>query len=531
MAPPGRSGEPDPVSAQPVVVAEIERKFDVTEGFRLPDLSHLPGVAGVADPKRQDLDATYFDTADLRLLTHKLTLRRRTGGDDAGWHLKRPRTDGDRDEIRAPLGRATKTVPPALHAMVEVHARGATIGPVVRLVNARIVHRLLAADGAVLAEIAQDDVIASSPGPRGAADRTESWRELEVELVEGDRALLAALVERVVRAGAVPSPSPSKLSRAVEALFPQPVADGGATSSGAAAVRPKSAGGVLLAHLAEQVRRLTVQDPRVRADEDDAVHQMRVASRRLRSALATYRPLLRREVTDPLRGELQWLGGALGGARDAEVTRDHLTSLVRAQPEELVLGPVLERITGTLAARYRAAHDEVLADLGTRRYFDLLDALDRLVAEPPFTEAAAGRADDVLLPLVAKSWKRTKKLVEAAHAQTDPARQDPLLHDVRKAAKQARYAGESLLATHPEPARIWSARMAAIQEVLGEHQDSVVVRQQLLALAVAAHEHGENAFTYGRLHALEQNRAADTELQFELVWQQARDPEIHTWLP
>lgn len=524
MANSSRGSGKDAPSHAPVPVAEIERKFDVPVGFVVPDLTDVPGVVRVAPPVQQELDATYFDTPDLRLVANKITLRRRTGGDDAGWHLKRPRVDGDRDELHAPLGRATKTVPVSLLTPVSVHLRGVKPGPVVRLATARAVHRLLDADGAVLAEVAQDEVTASRPSANGRVTTVETWSELEVELVGGDRSLLDAVVDRVVAAGASPSASASKLSRALGDRLPAPRPD---RPEG---VKKGSAGAVLLDHLREHVGRLKAQDPLVRADGHDAVHQMRVASRRLRSALATFRPMLDREVTDPIRGELQWLGTALGDARDAEVTRDHLRGLVEAQPPELVLGPVVARITTSMDARYRAAHDEALVDLDSPRYFALLDTLDRLVCEPPFTAAARGKADDVLLPLVAKTYTRIRKLVDAAEAETDPHLHDELLHEVRKAAKRARYAGESLVPSYGRPAKAWASKMEGIQESLGEHQDTVVVREKLLALAEEAAAAGENTFTYGRLHGLEEKRAADTEDLFEHAWAAARVKAVHHWL-
>ena len=85
--------------------AEIELTFETGPGFALPDLTDVPGVAAVAVPEERLLEATYYDTADLRLAARRLTLRRRTGGHDAGWHLKRPRADGYRDELQQPLRR------------------------------------------------------------------------------------------------------------------------------------------------------------------------------------------------------------------------------------------------------------------------------------------------------------------------------------------------------------------------------------------------------------------------------------------
>lgn len=521
-------------SISPVPVVEIERKFDVPVGFVVPDLSDVPGVARVAPPVQQQLDATYFDTPDLRLAANKITLRRRTGGDDAGWHLKRPRGGGDRDELHAPLGRAAKTVPAVLLTPVAVHLRGARPEPVVRLATARTVHRLLGGDGAVLAEVAQDEVTASRPSGNGRVTTVDTWSELEVELIGGDRVLLDAVVDRVVAAGATASASVSKLARALGDRLsaarpddPQGVKKGSVKKG---SVKRGSAAAVLLEHLREHVERLKAHDPLVRADAHDAVHQMRVATRRLRSALATFRPMVDREVTDPLRDELQWLGNALGDARDAEVTRDHLRGLVQAQPPELVLGPVVERITTSMDARYRAAHDEALVDLDTPRYFALLDALDRLVTDPPFTSVARGRADDVLLPLVARTFTRLRKLVDAAEAETDPHHHDELLHEVRKAAKRARYAGEALVPTYGRPAKAWAVKMEGIQEALGEHQDTVVVREKLLALAEEANASGENTFTYGRLHGLEEKRAADTEDLFGHAWTAARVKALHRWL-
>ena len=514
-------------AAAPVVVTEIERKFEPGPGFVLPDLSGVPGVHSVTEPREHDLDATYFDTADLRLIAAKITLRRRTGGEDAGWHLKRPRTDGDRDELHAPLGRATRTVPAALRAPVEVVLRGAALEPVVRLATTRIVRDLVDVEGAVLAEVAMDEVTATVPTQDGGVTTVSTWRELEVELVRGDRRLLAEVSRRIEDAGAPASASPSKLSRALGDRLPAPRP---------AVPRPRRKGtgaDVLLAHLAEHVGRLAANDPRVRADEPDAVHQMRVATRRLRSALATYRPLLDTDLTEPLRGELQWLGEVLGYARDAEVIRDELRELVAGQPADLVRGPVAERIATSLGARYRAAHDEVLVVLSGARYFTLLDGLDRLIAGPSLTAAAQQDADDVLLPLVRRTFTRVRRLVDAVHASdplADPEHHDELLHEVRKAAKRARYAGESLVAVHGRPAKEWAGRMEAVQESLGEHQDSVVIRTELLALAEVAHQAGEDAFTYGRLHALEEARAAATEDRFERVWASAQEKSLHSWL-
>jgi CHAD domain-containing protein len=402
---------------------------------------------------------------------------------------------------------------------------------VVRLQTRRRERPVLAPDGRILALLAQDQVTATTPAGAGVAKASSpitQWSELEVELAEGDRDLLREIGIRMGTSGAVAASSPSKLARALQDRAPQP-----RTSS---SPPTGSAGAILLAHLTAQVRRLESNDPLVRADAPDAVHQMRVASRRLRSTLTTFRPLFDRALTEPLRDQLQWLGTVLGAARDAEVIRDHLIALVTAEPPDLVLGPVRERIVTTLTDRYRAAHDGVLAELDSERYFALLDDLDRLVTDLPLLASAVDRAgkpdkaDKLLLPLVGKSWKTLERLHRTLEEQADPIRRDLALHDLRKAAKRARYAGEALTSHYGDDAARWATAMEAVQEILGAHQDTVVIRDQLRLLATQAHAAGEDTFSYGRLHALEQARADSTAQQFTPIWERAADPALRRWL-
>src|SRR5436190_1704042 len=97
---------------------EVERKYETDSAFTLPDLRDVPGVTRVADPERHTLLARYYDTADLRLARRGVTLRRRTGGTDDGWHLKLPRAKGERQEVRRPAGTAADSVPADLAELV-----------------------------------------------------------------------------------------------------------------------------------------------------------------------------------------------------------------------------------------------------------------------------------------------------------------------------------------------------------------------------------------------------------------------------
>jgi CHAD domain-containing protein len=503
--------------------AEIELTFDADEGFALPDLRDLPGVAQVAPPQVRDLEAVYYDTADYRLAAHRHTLRRRTGGHDAGWHLKRPRSDGFRDELQEPLGDEA-AVPPALRRFVEVHVRGAQLAPVVRLSTRRTATELLDAAGSVLAEIAQDDVTAELPALPALTGRDGEvrpgevvrWSEIEAELVRGDLDLLEAVRTRLLAAGARLSDSPSKLARALGDRVPV---------APAAAGVPGTAGTALLAYVRGQVADLLVQDPLVRADAHDAVHQMRVACRRLRAVLAAFRPVVDAAGVEPVRAELKWLGEVLGQARDAEVVRDRLLAAVAAEPPELVLGPVERFVTETFSTRYRTAHDAVLEALGSERYFALLDALDALATTAPRGQRASASAKKVLRRQLARTYRRTRRLVEDARAASGEHREE-LFHEVRKSAKRARYAGDAATAVLGEQARSYAKAMKAVQEVLGEHQDGVVAGAALRELAVAAHQAGENAFTYGRLHGLEQAAGERALARFDETWHDARRARV-----
>ena len=251
--------------------------------------------------------------------------------------------------------------------------------------------------------------------------------------------------------------------------------------------------------LRDHLRRLRDADRGIRLGTPDSVHQARVAARRLRSVLREYRPMFDRAVTEPLRDELRWFGVVLGAARDAEVLRERLLDAVHAQPDELLLGPVVARIESTMAARPRDADAEMRALLDSDRYFALLDGLERLVSDPPWQGKAAKPARKVLPRRVYRTWQRIRDLAESGAA----------LHEIRKAAKRARYAGETAAPALGKPAEKYAKAMKRLQTVLGEHQDAVVAQDALRQMGAQAQLAGENGFTFGLLHGAEQVRATN----------------------
>ncbi|MEU8226972.1 CYTH and CHAD domain-containing protein [Kribbella sp. NPDC048915] len=485
---------------------EIETKYDVDADVILPALHELPGVARVAQPVELNLEAVYYDTADLDLAAHKITLRRRTGGEDDGWHVKFPSSSG-RLEVRHPLGRSTRSVPIAVVRTVRVIARDRPLVPVVTLRTRRIVHRLLDESGAVLAEVADDQVTATA-----LDGEPESWREWEVELVDGDLALLEHAGELLQSAGARPAQGPSKLARAL--------GDRVRVDEWELPSKPRTSD-LFLAYARAQVQAIRERDPEVRRDVPDSIHKFRVATRRLRSALATYRPVIDREAGDALRAELKWLAGELGVARDTEVQREHFASAVAEQPVELVMGRVAGRIDDHLRAVYREGRAGALAALESTRYFRLLDALDALVASPPVT-GENRKARKQVGSLLAHDYRRMRKAVRRSEAASSVTDQDHELHEVRKAAKRLRYAAESAVPVLGDQASDLAARAEEVQSVLGEHQDSVVSRDLLRQLALQVFAEGGNTFTYGRLHAAEEARGGRSRDEFYKLW-----PTLH----
>lgn len=499
---------------------ETERKYEVpssSETSWLPPLDRVEGVTSVVDRSIEELDAVYYDTDDLRLSGSSATLRRRTGGSDAGWHLKLPLPGDSREEVQAAL---TDAVPDALRDLALSRTRGAELTPVVRIRSTREVRELVDAEGAVLAELSIDAVRAESLRAQG---RSAAWREMEVELAEdADPALLDAVEKRLREHGIARAQSSSKLARALDEMAPVPAGE----RDEAVDLAEGSAGEQVLAYVREQIRVLTALDPAVRRDRPDSVHRMRVACRRLRSCLRSYRSVLDREGTDAIRGDLKWLAGELGAERDQEVLMERLTRGVKALPKELVLGPVSARLQAWNVARGSESHHRSLDALGSRRYLALLDSLAALGQQPPLRAKAGKAADKVMAKAVLKEFDRlAQRMAPALDLPPGPER-DVALHQARKAAKKVRYAAEAARPTLGKPAKRLGKRVKAGQKVLGDHQDSVVARGTIRGLAVAAQTSNEAGFTWGVLYGGEQAVAHTREEELLTVWERASVPKL-----
>ena len=477
---------------------EVERKFEVFESTVNPSFEGLSFVARVERLPSQQLDAVYFDTPAHDLASHRVTLRRRTGGTDAGWHLKLPEGPDARTEVRVPLGdRSDDGVPDELLDIVRAIVRDRPVAPVAHISTARTVDMIYGPDGVALAEFCDDAVVAHAvhEDADDADDQSEQrWREWELELSTGaDRDLLDRLANRLFDAGAVPAGHGSKLARVLE----------GGQSAEAHAVEPPA--DPVHRAVAEQVEQMLVWDRAVRSDTYDSVHQMRVTTRKIRSLLQASEGAFGLSDDAWILDELRQLAAILGVARDAEVLAERYQQALDDLPGELVRGPVRERLVDGAKKHYKSGLRRSLIAMRSERYFRLLDALEALVAsQPPPPEPG----QEPVQLTIDSAYRRVRKAAKAAADAADTER-DEALHRIRKGAKRLRY---TAAATGEEKV---SDRAKTIQTLLGDHQDSVVSRAHLSHQAEAAHAAGEDTFTYGLLYRLEDELAQRSRAQLD----------------
>jgi CHAD domain-containing protein len=478
--------------------AETERKYEAAADTKLPKWSDIPGVTDVHGPRTEHLSAVYFDTADQRLARYGATLRRRTGGNDAGWHLKVPAGEDSRTELRLPLDNrpedATNAPPDELANLTLAMTRGAALRPIAQVKTSRRVWELAGENGPV-AEVTDDRVTATR---LDGSSNVDEWRELEVELADPAATAVLTGAEKVLRkAGIQRAGHSSKLARVV----PPPSVD---TPDAAG-----TAGEAVLAYVGRQVDAIVTQDLLARRDAPDAVHQLRVAARRLRAALRVYRRLL--PETERLRTDLRWLGRQLADARDLEVQEEHLSSAVGTLPSELVVGPVPARLTRHFSPATAAARETVTTTLASKRYRRMLDDLAKLVTEPELAPRASRPAAKELPKHLRRAYRKTRSRLS-----------DDTLHRARKAAKRYRYALEAAEPAVGKAAKKARKRAKDFTKVLGEHQDGVVAQPVLRDLGMQAHMAGENGFTYGLLLERERARCARVEEVYPAYWRRLR---------
>ncbi|WP_300010479.1 CYTH and CHAD domain-containing protein [Pseudonocardia sp.] len=481
-----------------------------------PRLAGLPGVHRAEQLPVEVHETERYDTDDLRLALAGITLSRHHADGAVQWQLDLP--DGeDRERLRIPAG--TAQPPEEIDALVRGAARDRTVRPVGHARTTRTVIRLRDQRDRLLAEVVHDAV---SVATLGSCTEVRSWTEAAVLPLDAPAELLSELATRLADDGLRPA-APATAAELDRLLHPAPPHR---------RTGPKgTAGAELMRYLATHVDRLAAADLSVRRDEPDAVHRMRVAARRLRSALRAYRPLLDRECTDPIVDGLRTLGRELAPARDAEVLRERIATGLADLPAQLRLGPAEAMATRHFARTEAEARAAVLTELDGDRYAQLRTALDALLEDPPLTGRAARPARRELPAVAARSARRLERaMARATDPGTPAADRDAAVHAARKAGKRLRYATEVARPAVGRPAKRFAAGLKGFQSALGEHQDTVVAREALRELGAATTGAGENGFSFGVLLGRDLARAAEIERELPALWSSAWRRKRRRWL-
>lgn len=502
-----------PANPEVEIGVETEIKLDVPRRWTMPRLEGVGRVASVDAPQRLMQSATYLDTLSLDLLRNKHTLRRRTGGTDAGWHLKTPGDGYGRVEHRLPLGRSAAIVPAELHALTASIIGGTALVPVAQLRTRRTRRTLCDADGTALL-LVEDDSVEATTYIDG--ERIHRWREVEVEIADGTPEDLAAVQEALLSKGLTLSDSASKLSRALA----EPLAR--LNAGDADKKKRRTSGEVVLDYIATQIGVLQASEQGLREDAPDAVHKARVATRRLRSTFKTYRALLERTDTDALAEEVKWLTGALGEPRDAEVMLGRISTLLDTLEPDLVVDVADQAMRAALESEHTQAHARLVTALDSKRYERLMSDLTDLVLHPPLLPAASTPSTEGLASLVTKASRRVVKQADIAAAMPDGPERDEAIHTIRKFAKAARYAAEAAGKSAGPETKALAGAWTDLQEALGDHQDSVVSRGVIMRLAADARAKGRDTFTYGVLAEREYASARQVEEHYGPLLADAR---------
>jgi CHAD domain-containing protein len=459
---------------------EREVTYDVDAEWALPDLSDAVPEGGRLAEETNELRAVYYDTEPAVLRPLGISLRRREGGADAGWHLKVPAGDS-RSEVHSHAGPGT--VPPALARRVAGITSSRRLAPVATIETTRHTAQVLDARGGLVLEVAEDQV-------RGTRERSTSdpveWREVEIELGDaGTEDDLAAVADRLEAAGA----RPAAVQRKINHVLGEPPG-----------LQIEGVAGLVAGYLRDQCTAILVGDVLLRDDPAaESVHHTRIAVRRLRSSLRLFSHVvaLPEGELSRLDADLRWLGSLLSPVRDCDILSVRLTrELERLRPEDVV-GPV-RREVGRALARERATAVERWREVRDgERYLSLLLDLVGWYAAPPVREDAPLHPQRVLRR-ARRQERRRLEAAEDAHG----------LHRARKAAKRLRYAAE-LLAPALDGADVVAKKAKRQQTRWGKHQDLVVAAAFLRRLADPVTPPGvRSGFTYGVLVARLDRQAA-----------------------
>jgi CHAD domain-containing protein len=487
---------------------EREVKLTANSAYRFPDLNGVALGLSASPPREERLETVYYDTPDLRLARWGCSLRYRAG---QGWTLKLPSPSNGPALVRRELefeGDSHQS-PEAARSLVLAYVRRASLVPVATLSTVRKIVQLKDLAGSVKAEVVDDDVSVIQ-GLRVA----EHFRELEIELRDSGEDLLGRVLSSLKAAGASDLDPTPKYLRALGARVARPP-----EVQVVELAKNATAEELIRNAIASSVEILFRHDPGVRlGDDPEDVHRARVATRRLRSQLRTFRPLLQPEWSEPLRKELSWLAAELGAVRDRQVMADRLRGQAAALDAEDA--GLVKELAGQLSAESREARGRLILVMRSDRYIDLLESLIQASRAPSLLPEAKQPALETIPALARCDWKRLRSTVKGLPENPSDAE----LHRVRIMAKRARYAAEAAEPVGGKKALAFAKAAADLQGVLGDHQDSVNTRAWLRQAGT------DNAFVAGQLFAMERAAALSLRQEWKKIWKLLNRKSLRKWM-
>jgi CHAD domain-containing protein len=465
---------------------EREIKFHVLPRFQIPEHIGTPISPRV-------FTSTYYDSETHRLGQLGLTLRKRVEGGQGVWQLK---ISSGEYRIELEIDSGSRHIPGQILELLTAFFRKQEPVQLGKLRTRRTGYLIQEKDKFV-AEVALDSVALLQDNKI-----ISRFREMELELKEGKSSHLTVIRKTLQKAGAKPKPLQPKIFQALQ--LPYPLADPQVDPTA-----PPSEH--IRARLQAQINQMLIHDPGTRLDRDiEALHQMRVATRRMRAIFRAVRSFLEPEWTKKIRQEVGWIGSLLGEVRDWDVLLESLgkeCSDLNSKEERAFL-----HIQKIFQDERSLARGRLLEGLGSDRYLNLLTTLEDSLPHLPFQSD-----HPTLAHLARKAFAKLEECVESSQGRF-PKQE---LHHIRILVKRARYTLELSKPFLQKHAKRFLQQAKSLQEVLGQHQDALVLEHQLLSHRTLTRSPGV-AFVKGILIERFRTRQKAARQNLPQLWKKLR---------
>ncbi len=426
-------------------VEEYETKFHIPPKFIIPEHLGVPLSPRV-------FTSTYYDSVHQRMGQLGLTLRRRVERGQGVWQLKIP-SGHHRIELEVESG--SRQIPSQFLDLLIAFFRTTEPVPIGKLRTWRTGVSIWKAHKLV-AEVTLDSVALIHNNKI-----VGRFQEIELETKEGDAKEIPSFEKALEKAGARKKPLQPKIFQALKLSYP---------------LAPPHLGTSTPLHehiqgnLSGCLRQILLNDPGTRLGRDnEALHQMRVGTRRMRALLRTSRPFLSSEWTHATRREVRWIGSLLGRVRDCDVLLEniqlHFPELPQSNPR------AFDWVLSTLKDQRSVARAHLLKGLRSDRYLQLLNHLEESL--PRLTLVPSS------FTLIDVTRKSIQKLLTTINKTGGSSRSDEL-HRIRILLKRTRYAVEIALPFLGKPGKSYLQQAKRSQEFLGNYQDAIVCEQRIL---------------------------------------------------